>query len=70
MNQTKTFTVPAPGMMCPRCVAHVKEALEAVQGVQNVTVSLENKNAVVLADDTADMEKKLFAAVHAAGYDK
>jgi Cu+-exporting ATPase len=35
------------GMMCPHCSAHVEKALLAVPGVESVTVSLENKNAVV-----------------------
>lgn len=35
------------GMMCPHCSAHVEKALLAVPGVESVTVSLENKNAIV-----------------------
>ena len=40
------------GMMCPHCSAHVEKALLAVPGVESVTVSLENKNAIVTG--TAD----------------
>jgi copper chaperone CopZ len=40
------------GMMCPHCSAHVEKALLAVPGVESVTVSLENKNALVTG--TAD----------------
>lgn len=35
------------GMMCHRCVAHVKGALEKVKGVKEVQVSLENNTATV-----------------------
>ena len=41
----KTVTLTIDGMMCMHCVAHVKEALEKLPGVQ-AEVSLEQKNAV------------------------
>ena len=42
---TKTLTVE--GMMCPHCEAHVKKALEALDGVETATASHEAGNAVV-----------------------
>ena len=53
------------GMMCPHCSAHVEKALLAIPGVESVTVSLTEKNAMVTG--TADFEicKK---AVIDAGY--
>lgn len=43
------------GMMCPRCVAHVKKALEEVPGVERADVDLDAKRAVVtLSEDVAD----------------
>ena len=45
-----TKTVYVDGMMCMHCVAHVKKALEGIEGVKNVEVSLENKNSVVSSD--------------------
>ncbi len=69
-KMTKEFTIAAPGMMCMHCVAHVKEALEKVPGVVSVAVSLENKNAVVVASDVPTMEEALKNAVRQAGYDK
>ena len=35
------------GMHCPKCVARVKDALEAVDGVLKAEVSLEEGSAVV-----------------------
>ena len=35
------------GMMCNNCVNHVKKALEGIDGVEKVEVSLENKNAKI-----------------------
>lgn len=48
-------TLHVEGMMCPRCVAHVKKALEEVPGVERVDVDLDAKRAVVtLSEDVAD----------------
>lgn len=56
------------GMMCQHCVAHVNKALNGVEGVEAVEVSLENKNAAVtLAADVSD--EVLVKAVVDAGYE-
>ena len=56
------------GMSCQHCVAHVKNALLAVDGVENADVSLENKSATVtLTKEVAD--KALSDAVTEVGYD-
>ena len=48
-------TLHVEGMMCPRCVAHVKKALEEVPGVERADVDLDAKRAVVmLSEDVAD----------------
>ena len=47
------------------CVGAVKKALEAVEGVESVDVSLEQSNAAVIGN--APMEK-LISAVTEAGY--
>ena len=65
-NQTVTLSVK--GMMCQHCVAHVKKALEGVNGVNSVEVSLENENAVVMAEASVE-RKALVDAVVAAGYE-
>ena len=53
--------------MCSHCTGTVEKALNAVDGVNNVTVSLENKNAVVTVDDTVT-DKQLKEVVTNAGY--
>ena len=66
INMTKTLKVE--GMMCAHCVAHVKKALESIDGVQNADVSLDEKSAkVTLAQPIAD--EVLKAAVVDAGYE-
>ncbi|MCI1723380.1 MAG: heavy metal translocating P-type ATPase [Lachnospiraceae bacterium] len=61
-------TVSINGMMCEHCVAHVKEALEKVDGVRSADVSLEKKNAVVTLDGEVG-EEALKKAVTDAGYE-
>lgn len=46
------YKLSIEGMMCGHCVARVEKALKAVAGVSDVEVSLENKCAVVTANDT------------------
>ena len=62
---TKTLTVD--GMMCAHCQAHVQKALAAVDGVQEVKVNLEQKQAVV-SMDTEVPDQALMDAVTQAGY--
>ena len=42
-----TKTLKVEGMMCQHCVAHVKKALEGIEGVASVEVDLKKKTAVV-----------------------
>lgn len=46
-NKTMTKTVKIEGMMCGHCEAHVKKALEALDGVISVTASHTENNAVI-----------------------
>ncbi len=56
------------GMMCGHCTGRVQKALEAVEGVSAVSVSLEEKTATVeLAGEVSD--EALTAAVVEAGYE-
>ena len=65
-NMTKTLKIE--GMMCSHCVAHVKKALEGVEGVNNAVVSLDDKSAVVTLSAPVD-NAVLTSAVKDAGYD-
>lgn len=53
-ESTMTTTISIEGMMCAHCQAHVEKALKEVAGVTEVTVSLENKNAVVTGDASVE----------------
>ncbi len=66
-KMTKTLSIE--GMMCPHCEAHVKQALEALEGVESAVASHEAKNAVVTLKDGASVAEESFKkAVEDAGY--
>ena len=65
MEMKKVLTVE--GMMCAHCQAHVKQALEAVEGVSQAEVSLEEKKARVTLDKPVE-DQVLMDAVSQAGY--
>ena len=60
------ITLHVEGMRCPRCVAHVKGALEAIKGGKSGEVSLEEKTAKVMGSASEELLKK---AILDAGYE-
>jgi copper chaperone len=64
MSDTIHLTVT--GMTCNHCVMRTKKALEAVEGVEHVEVTLEPGGAVVQGTATAE---SLIAAVKNTGYE-
>lgn len=67
-TNTMTKVISIEGMRCNHCTGTVQKALEAVEGVNAVTMSLEQKNAAVeLASNVAD--EVLTKAVVDAGYE-
>lgn len=67
-GKTMKTTIKIEGMSCSHCTNRVQKALQAVAGVKDVTVSLENKNAVVDASDSVSAAA-LKNAVVDAGYE-
>ena len=67
-NENMELTLKIDGMMCQHCVMHVRKALEAVDGVESVDVSLQNNEAKVsLSKEVSrDVFKK---AIEDAGYE-
>lgn len=49
-------TIKINGMRCQHCVSSVTKAMEAINGVSDVSVNLENSEATYSADATVDME--------------
>lgn len=62
----KTIELDITGMTCDHCVRSVTNALKDVPGVTDAVVSLEQKSAVVTAEEV-DI-KKLLEAVEEEGY--
>lgn len=67
-EQKMTAEVKIKGMMCPHCEAHVKKALEALDGVESAEPNKDAGNAVLTLSQavSADAVK---AAVEDAGYE-
>ena len=62
-----TETVKIEGMMCMMCEKHVKEGLEAVDGITSAVASHDNGTAVITTTkDVAEADIK--KAVEDAGY--
>jgi len=63
---SRTFAIE--GMTCQGCVDTITSALTRIPGVNSAKVSLQDKKAVVLADESQVPTEKLLAAITAAGY--
>ncbi|MBQ9210466.1 MAG: cation transporter [Clostridia bacterium] len=63
-----TKTIEIKGMMCAHCEAHVKKALEAIDGVTSAVTSHEKGNAVLELTKEVPAEA-LRQAVEEAGYE-
>lgn len=56
------------GMTCEGCVQTITAALKAIPGVKSAEVSLQDKKAVVVADEAEVPASQIEAAVSKAGY--
>jgi len=63
---SEQIKISISGMSCGGCVANAKKHLEAVDGVEQVEVSLEDKSAKVIGSASVEL---LISAVKSAGYD-
>ncbi|PKM33758.1 MAG: mercuric transport protein periplasmic component [Gammaproteobacteria bacterium HGW-Gammaproteobacteria-12] len=64
----QTVTLAVPGMTCAACPFTVKKALTKVDGVTKAEVSYENREAIVIFDDTKTSVEALSKASENAGY--
>ncbi len=65
---TRVVTIPVEGMICVSCTATVKKALQSIDGVTAVEVSLERRAARVRYVDGKVSADQLVAAVNHLGY--
>ena len=67
-KENKDMKIKVNGMMCGHCEAHVKKALEAVDGIESATASHEEN--LVTITNTKDIDEAVIkAAVEEAGYE-
>jgi periplasmic mercuric ion binding protein len=64
----RTVTLAVQNMYCAACPHTVKSSLQSVSGVKAVSVSFEDKSAVVTFDDTKTNVRALTTATTNAGY--
>lgn len=67
MTDSTTRTYKVTGMSCEHCRSAVAEEISAIDGVEDVTVDLENGTAVVTGAEVEDDAVR--AAVDEAGYE-
>ena len=60
-------TISIEGMTCNHCVAHVKEALEGLEGVTSVKVKLDKKCASIESKSEVK-DEAIKSAIEEAGY--
>ena len=64
----QTVTYPISGLSCEHCVARATEALQTVNGVHTVAISLEEGQATITYDEALCSPEALKKAVEEAGY--
>lgn len=64
----KEVTIPIEGMSCMSCVGRIKKTLSALEGVNEVKVSLQERNAVIKYDPEKITAKELQKSINDMGY--
>lgn len=67
-GEVKSIEIPIEGMSCMSCVANVKKNLSSIDGVKEVKVSLQDKNATVKYDPKKVALEQLQKAINKIGY--
>ncbi|WP_367105353.1 heavy-metal-associated domain-containing protein [uncultured Psychrobacter sp.] len=66
-NQTRIIKID--GMTCGGCVTSVHKAAGDIEGVDTISVDLEDNQATVTFDDSKTSAEKIAAAIDEAGFD-
>jgi Cu2+-exporting ATPase len=67
-TENKEMKIKVNGMMCAHCEAHVKKALEAIEGIESAVASHE-ENLVTITNSKDVDEALIKAAIEEAGYE-
>lgn len=65
---SRTVTLSVPGMNCAACPITIKKVLSKIEGVSQIDVSAETREAVVTYDDTRTSVQTLTTAAQNVGY--
>lgn len=65
---TRVVTIPIEGLVCSSCTARVKRALESIDGVTKVEVSLQRRETRVRYVETKVSPNTFVAAIDELGY--
>ena len=68
VKEKEEMKIKVNGMMCGHCEAHVKKALEAIDGIENAVASHEENLVTITSSSDVD-EAVIKAAVEEAGYE-
>lgn len=63
-----TVTIRVEGMHCESCASSIEKKLKATEGVEEVRVSYDKKEAWVKYDDTKTSVAKLREAINSTGF--
>jgi copper ion binding protein len=63
-----TYTIPVQGMSCGSCVSNVKKTVKALDGVQDVEVNLEKREAKVSFARTEVSPEEIQKTINELGY--
>ena len=63
-----TTQIPVSGMTCGSCAVAVRKALTSLEGVKKADVSVEQKKATVVYEDSQVTEKQLREAINKTGF--
>ena len=67
-GKEENMKISVKGMMCAHCEAHVKKALEAIDGIDSATPAHEENQVVIVTSKEVD-ENLIKAAIEEAGYE-
>jgi Cu+-exporting ATPase len=68
LNTDSEIKIPIYGMSCQKCVAKISTAIQALEGVIAVSVSLEERQGLVKVADNGPNRKQLLNVVVEAGF--
>ena len=67
-TETKAVVIPVDGLICVVCAARVKQTLQGIDGVTDVSVDLEHRSVRVQYRETKTSIEGLVAAINGLGY--